>query len=111
MCTHGVSLDGKDRGTVRKNRELVVVRLLAEDLPARQRRDASLDARLLEKLSRLESNRNLGTGGDEGDGSVLGLADDVATLRGLLDRRVLELVQVLAGEAAGRARVSRVNTC
>lgn len=104
VCTHGVSLDGKDRGTVRKDRELVVVRLLAEDLPARQRRDASLDARLLEELSRLERDRNLGTGRDEGDGSVLGLADDVATLRGLLDRRVLELVQVLAGEAAGRAR-------
>ena len=101
-CTHGVSLDGKDRGTVRKNRELVVVRLLAEDLPARQRRDASLDARLLEELSRLERDRNLGTGRDNGDGGVLGLADDVATLRGLLDRRVLELVKVLAREAAGR---------
>lgn len=107
-CTHGVSLDGKDRGTVRQDRELVVVRLLAEDLPARQRRDAGLDARLLEKLGRLERDRDLGTGRDEGDGGVLGLADDVATLRGLLDRRVLELVQVLAGEAAGRVGSGRV---
>ena len=110
-CTHGVSLDGKDRGTVRKNRELVVVRLLAEDLPARQRRDAGLDARLLEELSRLERDRNLGAGRDEGDGGVLGLADDVTTLRGLLDRRVLELVQVLTGEAVGRVGGFLVSAC
>jgi hypothetical protein len=75
------------------------VRLLTEDLEARKRGNTSGDALLLEELSGLDSDGDLGTGGDDGDVGVLGLDEDVTTLVGLLDGGTGELGEVLASEA------------
>lgn len=102
-----IRLDGEDRGAIRKNREAVLVGLLTEDLEARQRNDASLGALLLEQLGGLNSDGNLGTGGNEGNVGVLDLVEDVTTLVGLLDRRAGELGEVLAGEGKDGGSVGR----
>lgn len=97
--THGVRLDRDDGRAVRENRELVVLALGTEDLPAGERRDAGLDALLAEELGRLDGDGDLGAGRDDGDvGLALDLVEDVATLVGVLDRRARELGEVLAGE-------------
>jgi len=99
--THGVGLDRDDRRAVGEDRELVVRRLRAEDLPAGERGDARLDALLAEELGRLDSDRDLRAGRDERNvGLAVDLDEGVATLVRLLDRRALELREVLAGEAA-----------
>jgi hypothetical protein len=95
----GVSLNGNDGSAVGEDRKLVVVRLLTEDLEARKGGNTSGDALLLEELSGLDSDGDLGTGGDDGDVGVLGLDEDVTTLVGLLDGGTGELGKVLAGEA------------
>lgn len=99
--THGVGLDRDDRRAVGEDRELVVRRLRAEDLPAGERGDARLDALLAEELGSLDSDRDLRAGRDERNvGLAVDLDERVPTLVRLLDRRALELREVLAGEAA-----------
>ena len=95
----GESLDGEDGDVVGEDLELVGLVLGIEDLEARNGDNAGGNAvLLLEVGGSLDTDADLGTGGDEGDGSVGGLEGDVGTLEGLLDGGSLELGQVLTGE-------------
>lgn len=64
--------------------------------------DSGLDTLLGKGLDSLNTDANLGTGRDEGDGSLLVLVDDVTSVSGVLDRVVLELGKVLSGKAENR---------
>lgn len=100
LPTHGgQSLNGQDGNAVGKDLESVVLGLSIEDLEARDGDNTSDDVvLLLEVCSGLDTDADLGTGGDEGDGGVGGLDDGVGTLQSSLNGRVLELRQVLTSE-------------
>lgn len=85
--------------SVREDLKLVLARLLSEDLEAGSGHDASVDAVLGEEVGGLDGEGNLGSSGDEGEGGILDIAEDVGSLYGVLDGRALELGKVLAGEA------------
>jgi hypothetical protein len=96
----GHDLNGEDWDSVRKDRESVLLGLDVEQLPAWKRDDAGNDAVvLLEVLGGINGDGNFGTGGDKGDLGVLILKSNVSSLGGLLDGRLLELWEVLAGES------------
>lgn len=92
-ATGAHSLDGEDGVSVRQDRELVLLRLNGEDLPAWERDDSNLLAFLLKHLCGLEGNGDLRTGRDEGEVGLatFDLLEDVATLGSLLDRATLKL--------------------
>ena len=54
---------------------------------------------LLEILSSVNGDADLGTSGDNGDGGIRGVNSDVTTLEGVLNGGVLELRKVLAGQS------------
>jgi hypothetical protein len=100
LPTHGgASLDGQDGDTVGQDRQAVGLVLSIEDLEARNGDNAGSDAvLLLEVGSSIDTDADLGTGGDDGDGSVGGVNSDIGTLESTLDGGVLELGQVLTGQ-------------
>ena len=85
-----------------------------EHRPAREGDDTDLEALSSELLRGLKDDRDLRAGGDEGKVLVRDLVEDVAAAERVLDRRALEVREVLAGEAedggrllAGERRVVR----
>jgi hypothetical protein len=71
------------------------MRLLVEHEPARQRHDANFDALCPELASRLESDADLRACGHDRQMLVLLSVHDVAALGGQLNRRLLQIRQVL----------------
>lgn len=65
-----VGFDRKDGSAIGKDRELVILRLLTEDLHAGHRDDTGRDTLLLQDLGGLDSEGNLRSGSDESDGGV-----------------------------------------
>lgn len=65
----------------------------------RKRDNSGLDTLLGQSLNGLNTDADLGSGGDEGDVGLLVLVDDVTSVGGVLDRVVLELGEVLSGQA------------
>ena len=100
LPTHGAeSLDGENGDTVGKNLEAVLLGLGIEDLEARNGHDTgSNTVLLLEVGSGLNGDADLGTSGDDGDGSVGGVDSDVTTVKSVLEGRELKLGQVLTGQ-------------
>jgi hypothetical protein len=62
-----------------------------EDLDTWHRDDSGLKTLLGELLHGLDTERDLGTGRDDGDVGILGVLENVTTLGSLLDGRVGEL--------------------
>lgn len=100
LPTHGGGrLDGQCRDAVGDDLQSVRLVLRIEDLEAGDGDNTGNDAvLLLQVLGGIDTDAHLGARGNDGDGSVRSLQDDVATLEGILDGGVLELGQVLAGE-------------
>jgi hypothetical protein len=96
-CGH--DLDGHCGDAVGDDGELVLLGLGVEYLPAGKGDNTSCEALLREGLDGLEAERDLGTGGDEGDIGTLLLKSNVSTLDTVLESRALELGEVLAGES------------
>lgn len=94
----GAGLDGQNGDAVGQDLQAVLLGLRVKDLEARNGDNTGLDALGSEGLDRVDTDADLGTGGDDGDGGFRVLDGDVTTLDGLLDGRVLELGQVLAGQ-------------
>lgn len=95
----GAGLNGQHGDAVGQDLETVGLVLGVEDLEARNGDNTGGDAvLLLEVLSSLDTDADLGTGRDNGDSGVGGVDSDVTTLQGTLDGGVLELGQVLAGQ-------------
>lgn len=86
----------------------VLLRLLVEHEPARQRHNASFDALRPELARRLESDADLRARGHDRQLFGLLLMHDIAALRGLLDRRILEVWQVLSREGENRRCLRRL---
>lgn len=104
----GGSLDGEDGDTVGEDLELVVLVLGIEDLEARNGDDTGNNVVvLLEVGGSLDGDADLGTGGDDGNGSVGGLNGDVGTLQSSLNAGVLKLGQVLTGKGQNAGGVLR----
>lgn len=101
LPTHGAkSLDGQHGNAVREDLEAVFLGLGIEDLEARNGDDAGSDTvLLLEVGSSLDGDADLGTGGDDGDGSVGGVNSDVSTVESVLHGGELKLGQVLTGQS------------
>ena len=91
---HGLNGHGWD--TVRKNREPVLLGLSIEDLETRDGDDLGLESLLGKLLDGINTDSDLGTGGNENDVGVLLVVDGVTTLHGGLKSGVLELWKVLA---------------
>lgn len=100
LPTHGgQSLNGHDGDAVGKDLESVVLGLSIKDLEARDGDNTSDDVvLLLEVGGGFDTDADLGTSGDEGDGGVGSLDHGVGTLQSSLNGRVLELGQVLTSE-------------
>lgn len=100
LPAHGrAGLDGEHGDAVGQDLETVRLVLGVENLEARNGDNAGGDAvLLLQVLSSLDTDADLGTGRDNRDGGVGGVDSDVATLQGTLNGRVLELRQILAGQ-------------
>lgn len=100
LPTHGgAGFNGQNGDTVGQDRQAVLLVLSIEDLEARNGDNAGSDTvLLLEVGGSIDTDADLGTGGDNGDGSVGGVNSNVGTLKGTLDGGVLELGQVLAGQ-------------
>lgn len=104
----GGSLDGEDGDTVGEDVELVVLVLGIEDLEARNGDDTGNNVVvLLEVGGSLDGDADLGTGGDDGNGSVGGLNGDVRTLQSSLNAGILKLGQVLTGKGQNAGGVLR----
>lgn len=101
LPAHGAhDLNGHGGDTIGKNRQAVLLVLKVESLEAGHRDDAGLDVLvLLEVLGSIDSDGDLGTGGNQGNVGTLDLAQDVTTLCSLLDGRALELGEVLARQS------------
>lgn len=101
LPTHGAeSLDGENGDTVGENLEAVLLGLGIEDLEARNGHNTgSNTVLLLEVGSGLNGDADLGTSGDNGDGSVGGVNSDVTTVESVLEGRELKLGQVLTGQS------------
>lgn len=95
----GKSLDRQDRDAIRKNLQLVCLVLGIEDLEAGNGNHTGNNALLLEYGSSIDADADLGTSGNESDGCIGYLHEDVTTLQGILNGRVLELRQVLTSES------------
>ena len=110
--THRERLDRQDGRTAAEHAKPVLGRLGVEDGPARQADDAGLDALRVERDGRLERDGHLGARGDDGKVLALHLGHDVAALERAVERRALEVRQVLAREREDgrrlRARERRV---
>jgi len=100
LPTHGgASLDGQHGDTVGQDGEAVLLGLGIENLEARNGHNTGSDTVLLLEVSgSLNGDADLGTGGDNSDGSVGGVDSDVATLEGVLESGELKLGQVLTGQ-------------
>jgi hypothetical protein len=100
LPTHGgAGLDGQHGDAVGEDLETVGLVLGIEDLEARNGHNTGSDTvLLLEICGSLDGDADLGTSGDNGDGSVGGVNSDVTTLQGALDSGELKLGQVLAGQ-------------
>lgn len=101
LPTHGAAgLDGQHGDAIGKNLETVLLGLGIEDLEARNGHNTgSNTVLLLEVCGGLNGDADLGTGGNDGDGSVRGVDSDVTTLQGVLEGGELKLGQVLAGQS------------
>lgn len=100
LPAHGAhDLNGQRGDTVGQDAQAVLLGLSIEDLEAGQGDNTGLDVVVVgQVLDGVNADADLGTGRDQGDGGALVLVDNVATLDGVLDGRVLELGQVLAGQ-------------
>ena len=105
LTTHRVRLNRQDRRPAPEHAQPVLDRLLVEDAPARQGHHTRLDALPGELRSRLERDRHLGAGRGEREVLALDLVHDVAALERTLDRRPLEVRQVLAREREDGGRL------
>lgn len=95
----GAGLDGQNGDAVGENLEAVLLVLSIEDLEAGHGDNTGSNAVvLLEIFGSLDTDADLGTGGDQSDSSVGGLDGNVTTADGVLDGGVLQLGQVLAGQ-------------
>lgn len=83
----------------------VLLRLLIEYEPARQRHNADFDALRSELARGLESDANLRACGYNRQMFVLLFVHDVAALGGQLNRRVLQIRQVLSRKGEDRWRL------
>lgn len=93
---HDLNRQGWD--AVGQDGQAVVLGLGVEHLEARNGDDTGLDALLLQLLDSVDADAHLRSGGHKGDVCALDLVQDVTTLGSPLDRRVLELWQVLTGQ-------------
>lgn len=100
--TYGVSLDGDDRVPVGEHFELVLPRLLVENLKARHRHHSDLESLRLKDLDRVDNDGYLRAGGGDGEVRAGGVVEYVAALVRLLDGGAVELGEVLTGETAPR---------
>lgn len=97
--TYRVCLYGQNGCAAPQYTQLVLYRLTVEDGPAWQADDANFEAAFGQLLCCLQHYADLTAGTDEGKVFILNLVNNVATLECMLDRRVLEVGQILTGQA------------
>jgi len=100
LPAHGAEgLDGEHGNAVGQDGEAVGLVLDVEYLEAGNRDDTGGNAVLLLKvLGSLNTDADLGTGGDDSNGGVGGVDSDVTTLHGTVNAGQLQLGQVLTGQ-------------
>jgi len=100
--TYRICLNGQDRCTTPKNRELVLLGLRVEDPPAWQADNANFAPFLSEDTSSLHRDADFTPGAHNRQMFPLYLVHNISPLDSVLNRRVLQLGQILSRQRDNR---------